>query len=56
MALCSIGPRHVIAWSASSRKYWIDIVFTPVREVRGMILRWAETCGRPSTPSMRGIE
>ena len=56
MALWSIGPRQVIAWSVSSRKYWIDIVLTPVRDVSGMILRCAETCGRPSTPSMRGIE
>src|SRR2546423_1154179 len=33
MALCSIGPRHVIAWASSSRKHWIDLVSTTVLEV-----------------------
>ena len=47
MALWSIGPRQVIAWSGLSRKNSIEIALTPPAASSGRILRWAETIGRP---------
>ena len=56
MALCSIGPRQVMAWSSRSRKNSIEMARTPPAPSSGTILRSAVTLGRPCTPSMRGIE
>ena len=56
MALCSIGPRQVIAWSSRSRKNSIEMALTPPCASSGRIFRWGEIAGLPWTPSMRGIE
>jgi hypothetical protein len=56
MALCSIGPRQVIAWSRPSRKNSIDMTRMPSWTSSGRIFRSADTIGLPCTPIMRGIE
>ena len=53
-ALWSIGPRQTTAASSSTKKP-IDMIFTPWLS-SGMIRRSGDTCGRPPTENMRGIE
>src|SRR5437763_1709755 len=56
MALWSMGPRQMIAWSWRSRKNSIETALTPPSATSGRILRSPETRGLPCTPSIRGIE